>query len=45
MKKSILIINENIDEAEKIKERLVSAYNDVECVTSISDHIGMFMVN
>ena len=34
MKKSILIINENIDEAEKIKERLVSACNDVECVRS-----------
>ena len=29
LKKSILIINENIDEAEKIKERLASAYNDV----------------
>ena len=43
MKKSILIINENIDEAEKIKERLASAYNDVECVTSISDAVNRFV--
>ena len=34
MRKRILIINENVDEAEKIKERLVSAYNDVECVNT-----------
>jgi len=43
LKKSILIINENIDEAEIIKERLVSAYNDVECVTSISDAVNRFV--
>jgi len=40
---SILIINENVDEAEKIKERLVSAYNDVECVTSIRDAVSRFV--
>ena len=40
MRKRILIINENVDEAEKIKERLVSAYNDAECVTSISDAVN-----
>ena len=43
MRKRILIINENVDEAEKIKERLVSAYNDVECVTSISDAVNRFV--
>ena len=43
MRKSILIINENIDEAAKIKERLVSAYNDVECVTSIHDAVNLFV--
>ncbi len=43
MRKSILIINENVDEAEKIKERLVSAYNDVDCVTSIRDAVNMFV--
>lgn len=43
MRKRILIINENVDEAEKIKERLVSAYNDVECVTSIHDAVNRFV--
>ena len=43
MRKSILIINENVDEARKMKERLVSAYNDVECVTSIRDAVNMFV--
>lgn len=43
MRKRILIINENVAEATNIKERLVSAYNDVECVTSISDAVNRFV--
>lgn len=43
MRKRILIINENVAEATNIKERLVSAYNDVECVTSIQDAVNRFV--
>ena len=43
MRKNILIINENLNEAHQIKERLESAYNDVVCVTSIFDAVKLFV--
>lgn len=43
MKKNVLIINHDVDEAECIKKRLTSTVSEVICVTTMEDALKYFI--
>ena len=43
IKKNVLIINHDVDEAESIRSRLLSTVSEVICVTSMQDALKYFI--